>query len=504
MHEPTPYTHQGYQRHFYEPLQGDSIVGGERGDSLNFRPKDIPIEESQQGVPIPQWQRKPQGTSPLMSIPLINQIAPFVLALVETAAQAQPGTFDAMQPESLAPGSTISGPGSNLQFTTKKGSTWERPEVPDYGPPPNGPLERALKETWGNLEGEGATGMMDFENNGGMTNNQAIIQRVVDQYNAQARQGREDIARRKVTDNDREEDFQQMTLAQWNALTPEQQASAQFNQNLQAAVQRDTDMRLQMRPTAEQREAYQTGVRSLFPQNSTTYMLDYAPETLGLLETLDLEPALLANTSMDDFLKLDVAITPQQMMNLDRELEPKFQPTGYQTTPSGMSIPTGEIAYDNPREERLALAQGLAAAQHQMNQSLLQDELEKGQRVLTTMTGAMANQSAAADFGAVARQPLGADNRISTDGLKQLTAEDMAMFIETLAHTPGKLDTTVSQINEEFDLRGSDQAERDAVYENLRNYAEQAALGNAEWWPGKTATPQQVAMALGSVPLKRG
>lgn len=312
-----------------------------------------------------------------------------------------------------------------------------------------------------------------------------LIQGVVDRKQA-------DETIERGTEKDRKENVVQITLDEWNAMSPAQQNAVRFNTDLVAAVERDRANQKQYDPSMTEKAAYDAVLMDVFGTTASSAPggLEYAPETVGVLKNLDLIPAQDLGT-LDDFLKLDVAITAKQVEQIERQL----QPTG----PEHL-VGRNELT---PAEERLQRAQALTRAQGQIS-SRLEGELERGRRLISDMS-AEANTAAAAELGAIVQN--------EQDVMGSL-AENEATVVNSVTRyladprndISGESADSVMQGIAEFDA-GLDENSQKRIYAAIVEAARRGATGGS-WFDQeadagiKWRTPQQVAGALG-LPMQK-
>lgn len=364
-------------------------------------------------------------------------------------------------------------------------------------------LEQAGRSTWGNLENEGAAGMMQAKDNASGALPQALQRiheqqmiNVADQYNAQARMGERDRARREREGADRKEKRQQLTLAEWNAYSPLQQAAVQANADLYAAVQRDIKSQSKhgrvgdegRRENAAGLKAYQEATGELFREDQMLGVngLEFAPNTVAFLESRGIDRNALAGRSLDDILMGDTLFTKAVIDRLDQEV-PALDPfkTGQQQT---------------QRESNIAFAQALAKGQLQYQEKLA-STLKQGEQLLTSMTARGTNAEAQNDFGA-----RGMADAAKLTKVRPETQAQLDKYMESLARP--ELDPAESMKVIELDLqqRGANQEEINQVYRSLEDRVRLGMQGNGKWFPGvdyELRSPAEVGQILGLTTLKR-
>ena len=288
---------------------------------------------------------------------------------------------------------------------------------------------------------------------------------------------------------DRKEHIAPITPDQWNAMTADQQNAIRFNTDLVAAVERDRAMQKKYDPTDEQQAAYDNVLLDVFgtTESYAPGGIKYAPETVALLKNLDTIPAQQLGT-LDDFLKLDVAITAKQVAQIDKALQP-----------SGPEHLVGRREL-NPAEQRLARAQALTRAQGQIS-SRLEGELERGRRLISDMTSGV-NSAAAAELGAIVKDPdlLGA---LSTE-----EADTVNLFTRYLADPRNDVAAeNATTVMAGLADMGYDERAQQKLYNAIAEAARNGTTGGP-WFDQEEdqgirwRTPQQVADALG-LPMQK-
>lgn len=290
---------------------------------------------------------------------------------------------------------------------------------------------------------------------------------------------------------DRQETMQELTLDEWNAMTPRQQAAVQFNTDLIAAVNADRALR-GYTPTETEQEAYDELLTDRF---GTTYSeapegIKYAPNVAGLLQNVDMNIPMLDKASLDDFLKLDVAIGMDEIRRIDEKLT-QGRPTQVR---AGLAWREGLT----PENQRLQMAQHLAAGQ-QRAQTQLAEQLGQGEALLASMTG-KANTEAAVAFGAEnVREPVA------------LSDDDLVLknfYLEALAANEVPLDEITVNMSADMADKGLSEERQRAIYDTILMDV-QDAVSNQGWQfqltEGLTPrNPMDTANALGAPMLGVG
>lgn len=109
---------------------------------------------------------------------------------------------------------------------------------------------------------------------------------------------------RKRTDN--------LTDAEYNALSPKQKAAVDFNTMLVQAVRRDRNLSGTYDPNKQQRQFYDAAVEKMFGGEDRG-SLQYAPETLGVLKQIGYQDD---QADLNDFLSLKATIKASDLKDL--------------------------------------------------------------------------------------------------------------------------------------------------------------------------------------------
>jgi hypothetical protein len=300
----------------------------------------------------------------------------------------------------------------------------------------------------------------------------------------------ESAAERK-TDGEppRKERIQPLTDEQWLAMTPAQQNAVMFNTNLVNAVRADKRGQGEFDPTKTERRAYNDTLRDVF---GTTFSeeprgIDYAPNTVALLKELDTLPEQELGT-LDDYLRLDTAITAKQVDKIEKPLQPNF--------PDHL-VPQNELT---PAQERLSLAQNLTRAQGEITERLA-ETLERGQKLLADSTELLLEQTAA-EFGVANKpKPLPQLNELETTA-----AND---YLSYFAAPQNDIARGLADIPIDMAARGLDPGAQRRIYDMMLEVTRTAMEGGdwfdeeaAQW--GGVRNPQAVAQALGAALQKVG
>lgn len=336
-------------------------------------------------------------------------------------------------------------------------------------------VDAALRSTWGQLGNEGLSGYIKLTDTDGTP--AALRRRGQDMgayYDTQARLARREQARTTREAADRQETEQQLTVEEWNSLTPLQQAAAQMNADLAQAIQKD----LEKRPHAASREqlgSYQARVDELFGgRGGTGYRgTEYAPNTIAFLDAREIKAADLAGKTLDDFLSGDVLLSIDEVKKLGDK---------------------GDV-----RASRKSLANRLATGQL-VFQEKLASTLEKGTELLSSVSSGVTSVEATGSYGARS------DLEIPLEKVQPETAAQFPKYLQALARSDIDLEAALETINLDLQQRGATEEEAQVIWDGLMKRTNQSAVGAGEWFPDaevELRSPLEVAQALGVPSLKR-
>lgn len=335
-----------------------------------------------------------------------------------------------------------------------------------------------------------------FDTIGKSQANQQIVQNVADQYDVKARLGQRHQARIDREAADRDETARPLTLAQWNAFTPLQQAAVQANFDLAAAVKRDFETQSKHKSSDAQFKGYQDQVRELFGEDraGTGFKgLEYAPNTVAFLTSRGVTAADLSGKTLDDLVSGDALVDLDTVQHLG-EKQPEW---GKQDTPFGAATTKGPA---DARGQNILFAQQLAKGQIAYQEKLAAT-LKRGNQLLSDMTSRSTNAVAGESFGA---KPL--PTTMELPDVRPETAAQFDLYMEALARPDSQLDLAFEAINLDLQQRGATPKESEQVFEALRERARQGVTGEGKWFEGldfDMRSPVEVAQALGVATLKR-
>jgi len=361
-------------------------------------------------------------------------------------------------------------------------------------------LDQALRGTWGNLENEGAAAVLKARETGRTpqdirTEQDQLMVNMAEAYNRQAAAGEADRRRRERVAANRDEKRKRLTLEEWNAYTPLQQAAVQSNADLFAAIQRDKRFQSKNRvdPTNPdevkfrrgQLNSYQERVKALFGDAGAEGYdgLQYAPNTIAWLDERGIEKADLAGKTLADLLSGDTLMTKKTIASLAQEEQP-----------------TDPLRKQSQRQANLAFARNIAEGQLQYQEKLAA-QLKKGDQLLTDMTARGTNAAAEESYGAKLQAPM-----TKLTAVRPETLQEIDKYMEGLARPDLDMNETISQIQKDLLARGADQQEINQVWQTMQDRVRVGMQGNGKWFPDvqyKLRSPDEVAAGLGMPTLKR-
>lgn len=355
-------------------------------------------------------------------------------------------------------------------------------------PPERQDYDQVMAEVWGNLENEGAAGMMKRQR-GESTLDPAqqraqIVQNVADQMNVKAAIGARDQKRLAREAKDRTEKDKVLTAKEWARLTPMQQAAVQANSDLAEAISRDFKDQGKHDSNKDgddsQFRRHESRVAELFGEDGRLGFkgLEYAPNTLSFLESRGIDKSKLVGKTLDDIVSGDALID----MDTVRTLEAK-------------------VPSDDPRSKNLAFAKNLAAGQLQYQENLA-EKLKQGKELLTGLTGIEGAAKATESFGAKDNKP----GHVALTKVRPETLGQFDIYLQALARSDSDPDKALQAIKADLEERGATPEESAQVWEGLIERTRQAATGEGLWFPGidfPMRSPVEVAQKLGAPVLKR-
>lgn len=342
-------------------------------------------------------------------------------------------------------------------------------------------LDQALRRTWGSLESEGASGLVQMRATGSaapMRNRGAQRDVLAEQYNMQARLSNRERQRTAREARDRQETESVLSMEEWNSFNPMQQAAVQSNADLAAAIQKDLANRSEHHASGQQLESYQNRVRDLFGQERPVAFqgLEYAPNTIAFLDERGIKAADLAGKTLADFVSGDTLVSMEEVKRL------------------------GEKQPATARGRKIAFAERLARGQLVYQEKLAQ-KLERGNQLLSEITGRASSVAADTSYGAKLDE-----KPADYSEIQPVVAERLDDYMQILARPDSPIDQALQVISTDLGELGASQDETRQVWENLIERSRQAATGEGLWFPEveiQMRPPQEVAEALGAPTLKR-
>ena len=319
-----------------------------------------------------------------------------------------------------------------------------------------------------------------------------IVQGVADSYNRMAQRQKKDERRLKREKADLKEVDKVLSAKEWARLTPLQQAAVQANYDLANAVARDFKLQSHQHSngTGELNEKtrvenagklddYQKRFADLFGDEGTGFKgLEYAPNTVAMLDKLGIEKNELAGRTLDDFASGDALIDMETMQSLGKPLP----------------------ATDDPRQRNMVFAKTLATGQLAYQEQLA-SQLKRGKQLLTDVASRSTNARAATAYGAV---PMDASTKLTK--VRPETLTQIGKYLEILARP--NIDPAEGLDTIALDLQqiGADDEEQKQVWGELLERTRKATTGEADWFSAidyEMRDPLTVAQMLGAPTLKR-
>jgi len=319
-----------------------------------------------------------------------------------------------------------------------------------------------------------------------------IVQGVADSYTRMAQRQQKDERRLKREKADRKEIDKVLTPKEWAKLTPLQQAAVQANYDLANAVARDFKLQSHQhsngtgelnektrRENAGKLDDYQERFTALFGDEGTGFKgLEFAPNTVAMLDKLGIEKNELAGRTLDDFASGDALIDMEGMKSLGKPLP----------------------ATEDPRSRNLVFAKTLATGQLAYQEQLAA-QLKRGDQLLGDVASRSTNARAATAYGAV---PM--DTSMKLTKVRPETLAQLGKYLEILARPNIDLAEGLDTIALDLKQIGADDEEQEQVWANLLERTRQATTGEAGWFDEidyEMRSPLAVAQALGAPTLKR-
>ena len=319
-----------------------------------------------------------------------------------------------------------------------------------------------------------------------------VVQGVADSYDRMAARQQKDERRLKREKADLKEVDKQLTAKEWARLTPLQQAAVQANYDLANAVARDFKLQSHQHSNgtgeldektldenAGRLDDYQKRFAELFGDEGTGFKgLEYAPNTVAMLDKLGLEKNDLAGRTLDDFASGDALIDMEAMQSLGKPLP----------------------ATEDPRQRNMLFAKTLATGQLAYQEQLAA-QLKRGDQLLTDVASRSTNSRAATAYGAV---PF--DTSMKLTAVRPETVAQIGKYLEILARPDIDIAEGLDTIHLDLQQIGADDKEQEQVWAALNERARQATTGEGDWFSTvdyEMRDPLAVAQALGAPTLKR-
>lgn len=272
------------------------------------------------------------------------------------------------------------------------------------------------------------------------------------------------VKRYRRENRDRKEEVVPLTWEAYDAMTPEEQAAVQWNDTLYQAIERDRKQQENYDFNDEQNKAYWDAVDEVF--GATVFPevkgLRLAPETVKVLQQLDIPSYEQSGKGLDDYLRFDTAISDKMLGQLDTQLP------ALQFGPPPVSGDTSGYEY-SPREQRINMAQQLTSAQQKLNETLA-----NGDVVLANAAARMAN-AGVEEVGGIERRlrmrPPGDYPQVYFDQYLQALADPAN---ENVAGT-------WQLIQDDIAMEARSPKEAEQVQKALLNNIEAYATGSLDW-----------------------
>jgi hypothetical protein len=304
-----------------------------------------------------------------------------------------------------------------------------------------------------------------------------------DNMAARQRMDEKRLAREKV---DRTETDKVLTAEEWVKLTPLQQAAAQANFDLDAAIKKDFADQGKHSANSSQKEGgtervkdYMQRVDELFGEDGSVGFkgLRFAPNTLAFLESRGIDKDELGGKTLDDIVSGDALIDEEAFAALGQN-----------------------VKSDDPRALKVSFAKTLAKGQLAYQEKLAA-QLQRGDQLLSDVTGRDTNSRASTTYGANLMPERAKMTEVRPDLVGQIDK-----YMQALARTDIPLDQALETISLDLSEVGASDKERAQIWENMIERSRAATTGEAQWFDGvdfEMRNPVEVAQALGAPTLKR-
>ena len=308
----------------------------------------------------------------------------------------------------------------------------------------------------------------------------AVSENMARYYDNMARMGEKDRLRREREANDRSESPKALTIEEWNAYSPLQQAGVMANADLAAAIKRDFNWKSKNRvdPTdeeavktrREQLDKYLERLKDLGIEGAGFQGLEYAPNTVAFLDERGITGADLKGKTLDDLISGDELMTKKTVDQFGR------------------------------RNKNLAFAETLAKGQLAYQEELAK-KLKRGDQLLMGISQRTTNSTAASQYGAKEMRTNMKLTKVRPEMLEQLDK-----YFEIVSRPDIPVEEGMQNIQLDLEQRGAEQEEVDQIYQALLERARQGMTGENEWFDSidyEMRTPQEVAQILNAPMVKR-
>ncbi len=306
--------------------------------------------------------------------------------------------------------------------------------------------------------------------------------KVIDQ-NAENAKFAELFKKRKAYEKADETDTaKQLTPQEWATLSPMQQALAQSNSDLSAAIKKDFDSQGKNKSDETHKKSYNDSVKKIF--GDTEFLnykgMNFAPNTIAFLDSRGIKEADMVGRTLDDFLS-GSALVAQDTLD---------------------AIEKPALASTDPRANNIQFAQTLAKGQLAYQEGLAL-KLKQGESLLSDITSSSTNALANKSYGAALQKPT---EQINISDVRPETSAQFDKYMEALASPQIDVTLALDTIKADLAERKVSEKESAQVWESLIERSRQATTGEGKWFDGVATpmrSPGEVAQALGVTSLKR-
>ena len=294
------------------------------------------------------------------------------------------------------------------------------------------------------------------------------------------------FAKRKAYEKaDKTDTAKELTPQQWATLSPMQQAAAQSNFDLAAAVKKDFDSQGKNKSDETQRKTYNDSVEKIFGgAEFLNYKgMNFAPNTVAFLDSRGIKEADMAGRTLDDFLSGSALVSTETFKAMEEPVKP---------------LDTGR---PDARGNNIQFAQTLAKGQLAYQEGLAL-KLKAGDRLITDITSTSTNTLANKTYGAL-QTPA---QQINITDVRPETAAQFDKYMEVLARPDFDINLALDTIKQDLQERKVSTKESAQVWDSLIERVHQASTGEGKWFEGvgtQMRSPGEVAQVLGVPTLKR-